>query len=232
MIALLLLLGCAPWLPRYPGPLGPVGRLPEPEPVFQADDPPSDAVVARSDRRGGDEADPDKVVRAAQYYLQHKPVGFPDDCSGFVCAVYGRVGFALEGNAIGLWDRAQQAGATHRRKHPRVGDIAFFDDTYDRNGNGKVDDELTHVAIVLSVDEDGTILMAHGGSSHGRTTLVMNLEQPHTRRDEDGKELNDYLRIQRKSDAAGTKYLAGELWRGFATVSEADLDAWLGDPSS
>ncbi len=227
---LLVLLGCAPWLPQYPGPLGTLGRLPDPGPPFEAAQ--SEAVIARVDRPAQAPDSAEDVVKSAQYFLKHAPVGFPDDCSGFVCAVYGRVGVPLDGNAILLWDRAQQARATHRRKRPLVGDIAYFDDTFDRNGNRKLDDELTHVAIVLSIDDDGTIHMAHGGSSTGRSTLVMNLERPENRRDDAGKELNDYLRVQRKSDPEGTRYLASELWRGFATVDPDDQRAWLRDPES
>ena len=39
----------------------------------------------------------------------------------------------------------------HHRKVPRPGDLAFFDDTYDANHDGRTNDPLTHVAVVLSV---------------------------------------------------------------------------------
>lgn len=214
------LTGCAA---HYPGPLGPVGRLPEPREAHEAPaaqpDPEAVAEVPSDDR----------VLRAAQYFLKHKPIGFRDDCSGYVCAVYNRAGYPLEGNTALLWERARAAGAVHHRKVPSPGDLAFFDDTYDRDRDGRVNDELTHVALVLEVGADGTILLAHGGTGQGRTTMVMNLRRPDVRRDEAGAEINDYLRVRRDSDPAGAKYLSGELWRGFATVREQDLSKWVAD---
>ena len=46
--------------------------------------------------------------------------------------------------------------------------------------------------------------------------------------DAEGNELNGYLRTQRKSDPKKTKYLTGELWRGFATVDPAWFDVASG----
>jgi hypothetical protein len=38
----------------------------------------------------------------------------------------------------------------------RLGDIIFWDNTWDRNGNKRFgDDPLTHAGIVISIDEDG-----------------------------------------------------------------------------
>lgn len=157
------------------------------------------------------------MVQAAEHYLRARPAR--DDCSGYVCAVFTRAGLPLRGNSQSLWEDARAAGLTHKRKRPRVGDLAFFDNTYDRNRNGRWDDELTHVAIVLAVEDDGTILLAHGGTSKGRTTMVMNLQERDTHRREDGKELNSYLRARKKGDPRSWKYLSGQLWRGFATLS-------------
>jgi hypothetical protein len=92
------------------------------------------------------------------------------------------------------------------------------DQTYDRNHNGKLDDDLTHIAVVLTVEPDGTVVMGHGGTSEGRTTLRMNLLHPDVRSDEAGRVLNDLLRREKSSDPKGTRYLASELWRGFATL--------------
>ncbi len=37
----------------------------------------------------------------------------------------------------------------------RLGDLVFFDNTYDRNGDGKFDDRITHVGIVVGFDKEG-----------------------------------------------------------------------------
>lgn len=209
---------------RMPGPPRVVGRPAAARPPLPTTptalpvEPEPDATPAVEPASG--------IAEAARHYLDHAPRGYRADCSGFVCAAANRAGFPLEGNTEGLWTLAVAHGATHRRD-PQPGDLAFFDQTYDRNRNGKLDDELTHVAVVIEVERDGTVVLAHGGTSTGRTTLRMNLDQPDTRHAPDGTELNGYLRPQRSSDPKRTQYLAGQLWRGYATVDPS----WFDDPS-
>jgi hypothetical protein len=208
----LLLIACAG---RMPGPTRVVGKGIQryPSSVHAA---PRATTPVRPSRFGN------QVAGAADFYLTHAPRGFRDDCSGFVCAAISRVGPEVQGNSRSLWELAKQTGALHRKKVPRPGDIAFFDNTYDRNRNGRWDDELTHVAVVLSVDDDGTILLAHAGTSRGRTTLHMNLKHPDVRRTDAGIIHNDYLRRRGDKDPAAGRYLSGELWKGFASF-EPDL---------
>jgi hypothetical protein len=204
---LLLLAACAPKVLPVPGPLGAIGR----------DRPPIARLVERGSHRGGDPSG-DAIVDAARHYLHTPTRGFRDDCSGFVMAVLDRAGMPISGNTASIYAWADERGAVHHRKRPHPGDLVFFDDTYDRNDNHRNDDPLSHIAVVLEVEENGTILMAHDGTSRGRTTLRMNLESPGLRSAEDGAVLNDWLRARRDSDPKGTRYLAGELWRAFATV--------------
>jgi hypothetical protein len=230
LAALLLLSGCAGTIPRMPGPTSMVGRIPEAwqRPALLDTKPTKPSLVAGSQRHRPTDAlgaFREQVLAASQYYLDNVP--FRDDCSGYVCAVYAKVGIPIDGSVKQIWDRAQEAGAIHHRKIPNPGDIAFFDNTYDANHNRKLDDFFSHMALVLQVYDDGTILLAHGGSSHGRTTLLMNLQEPDVHRREDGREVNDYLRRATKRDRRGTKYLASQLWRGFATVKPDEIEAWL-----
>ncbi|TNE84391.1 MAG: CHAP domain-containing protein [Deltaproteobacteria bacterium] len=225
--------GCAPKGLRMPGPLGALGTevvpppgLPEPvvaevEPEPEPEPDPLDAThpKARETEHGR------AVAAAAAHYLTHKPPG-RDDCSGFVCAVYTRAGAPLSGNTRSLWDLAKEHGATHKRKIPSIGDLVFFDNTYDRDRDGKRNDELTHVAVVMEVLGDGTVIMAHAGTSKGRVELRMNLLQPEVLEDEAGSVLNDYLRARYRTDPEGTPRLAGQLFRGFATLDPEQLDAW------
>ncbi|MEQ1508144.1 MAG: CHAP domain-containing protein [Myxococcota bacterium] len=171
----------------------------------------------------------ESIATAARHYLDHNPRGFRDDCSGYVMAVFARAGIPLDGNTASFYDQAKTDGSLHHRKLPNPGDIAFFDDTYDRNHNGKLDDPLSHVAVVLEVHPDGTIVLGHGGTSRGRTTLTMNLEHPHDREGDDGAVVNDWLRVRRDDDPAGTRYLASELWRAFARFPARPLGAGLSD---
>jgi surface antigen len=241
MLVIPLLGACASTL-RMPGPLAPVrspdvaivapvaaprGPAPTARPALgsPASLPRLDQVPDRPMRDSEPELDggalADRVVASARYYLNHSLDGWRDDCSGFVCASVNRAGFEIRGNAISLWAALTEDRRTHTRRMPNPGDIAFFDQTYDRDRDGRLNDELTHVAVVLSVDEDGTIHMAHGGSSSGRTTLTMNLYHPDVRESPDGKEWNDGLRVRSSRDPNGAKYLAGELWRGFATLPDS-----------
>ena len=159
------------------------------------------------------------IAKAAEHYLSHPTNGFRNDCSGFVMACTARAGVPISGSTASLWEALKAEGATHYRKVPRPGDLAFFDNTTDRNRNGRVDDPLTHIAVVLLVEEDGTILLAHDGTSAGRSELTMNLHHPDIHINDRGKVLNNHLRGRRSSDSKKTRYLSGELWRGFATLS-------------
>jgi hypothetical protein len=187
--------------------------------------PPLDAVPeGPRDSRSGR-----RIADAALHYLDHRPKGFRDDCSGFVMAALDRAGIPMNGNTRSLWDTLREQGMTHRHKVPAVGDLAFFDNTYDRDRDGRFDDELTHIGVVVAVDDDDTITIAHAGTSRGRTSLTMNLREPDVRRTPDGVVLNDYLRRKRDGDPKNARYLAGELWRGFATL---DGDALVAIDSS
>lgn len=207
-LLLLALCACAPKVPRIPGPLAPVGRGGVPEVARVEAERPRPSAGRYAER----------IVAAAEHWLEATPRGFRNDCSGFVMAVLDRAGTPIAGNTASFYELAKEQGLLHHRKEPRAGDLAFFDDTYDRDHDGKVDDPLSHIAVVLEVDRDGTILLAHGGTSRGRTTLTMNLRHPTEHEDADGRVINDWLRVKRSGDPPGTGHLAGELWRAFATL--------------
>ena len=146
--------------------------------------------------------------------------GYRNDCSGFVLAAVNRTGRSLSGNTASLWADMREDGNTHSRKEPNIGDIAFFDNTCDRNRDGRNNHQLTHIGVVLDVDDAGTITIAHAGTSAGRAELVFNLHHPAEHKADDGSVLNDFLRRRRSSDRPGTPHLAGEMWRGFATIPD------------
>ena len=140
------------------------------------------------------------------------------DCSGMVNAAYSQAGIDLAGaNSASMFKLAKERNVFHRLKTPRPGDVAFFDNTHDRNNNNRLDDRLTHVAVVEKVDDDGTITLIHKGGS-GVTRTKMNLRRPATHKDDSGKVLNSHLRYRSSRDRRRTKYLTGQLWRGFASL--------------
>lgn len=138
------------------------------------------------------------------------------DCSGLVNAAHAHAGLDLQGrNSAAMYDHAREQGVFHRRKAPRPGDVAFFDDTYDRDGDGRLNDRLTHVAVVEKVDPDGTITLIHkGGKGVSRTTMNLRHRRVHKH---DNILLNSYLRHRTSADRRRTRYLTGELWEGFAS---------------
>lgn len=146
----------------------------------------------------------------------------PDDCSGLVRLAYHAVGIELlshgtrpgENAVSAIYRRAKRSGALHRRA-PRPGDLVFFRETYDRNRDGERNDGLTHVAVVESVERDGTVVFVHRGGS-GVSRSRMNLRLPTKHRGEGGRILNDYLR---RAEGETRARLTSELFSGYASAS-------------
>lgn len=158
-----------------------------------------------------------RVARAAESFLGKKRMlvsgdKYRYDCSGMVCAAHEKAGLPLSGNTRSMYHRAKDQGVFHKRKRPDVGDVAFFDNTWDRNKNGRRDDDLTHIAVVEKVERDGTITMIHLGNS-GITRLVMNLKHSSHKLSAQGKPWNSVLRRGKSG-----KRLTGELFSGFGSL--------------
>lgn len=225
MLLALVLAACAPSPWRMPGPLHALGRgADEPVPEYLARR--AGAAAPAATRTGGaPTATARRIAAAAEGFVGDARLmvageAYRYDCSGLVEASLAKAGLAHSGSSAMLHDAARDAGALHRRRLPAVGDVAFFDDTYDRDGNGALDDVLTHSAVVVGVATDGTVEMVHVGSN-GVTRLTMNLRHPHDRSGPEGQVWNDYLRAKTRRDPLGTRYLAGELWVAFASFWSA-----------
>ena len=186
----------------------------------RSETPPAEAAVARSASVGK------RVAAAADHYLEHAPRGFRDDCSGFVMAATHRAGVPMTGSTRDMFEALDARGLIHSRRRPQLGDLVFFDNTYDRDRNGRWDDELTHIGVVIAVHSDDTVVVAHAGTSAGRTTMKMNLRHPDARTDARGAVINDWLRSRSSRDPEHAQHLSGQLWRAFATLTE-DGDAWV-----
>ena len=149
--------------------------------------------------------------------LRHNGTTFRYDCSGFVNAAHALAGEDLaHRNAAGMVKYAKSLGLYKRVGSPGVGDTVFWDNTHDRNKNGKWDDDFTHVGIVERVDSDGTLHLIHLGGK-GVVRMRMNLRRPDDYKDGDGKVLNSYLRRRTKKDKKHVKYLSGQLYSGMAS---------------
>lgn len=169
-----------------------------------------------------------EVARVASRFLARKPSLRRADCSGLVNDVLRQVGVDpanARGGTRQHWRRALHDGRVVRESLRgdaiRAGDLVFFDRTYDANGNGRVDDALTHIAIALEdVHADGTVVMVHRSSSRIEE-LRMNLRTPrlhvHPGR-------NDVVNSPLKTPRYGTMTtprLTGELYRGHARPPRA-----------
>ena len=154
------------------------------------------------------------------------------DCSGFVEAVYAAEGIRLrrilqaaaprETSAVAAaWAAAGRWGRrwTDRGEWPAPGDLVFFDDTWDRNGNGRRDDPLTHLGVVEWVDPEGTVTFLHRGG-RGVARGHLDLTWPERARAADGRELNSALRV-RRGPGDDAPAMAGQLFVGFGRIDPA-----------
>lgn len=150
----------------------------------------------------------------AAHYRAEQPKLRINACNGLVEDILRDAGLPIRGAVRTLFADMKSKGWVHHRKVPFPGDVVFFDRTYDSNGNGRQDDKLSHIAVVISIDEDDTIHMVHRGSK-GIRPLTMNLTAPSSRSDAAGKPINSWL--GKPGYAKPGAKLAGELWAAFAT---------------
>lgn len=117
---------------------------------------------------------------------------------------------------IDLYRAIQTSGTIYHSETPIVGDLVFFHNTYDANGDRRNNDWYVHVGVIESVDRNGTI--AFLSYRNGVVTRdYMNLKHAHETR-VDGETANSSLRTKQKSDPAYTQYLAAELFAGFGSI--------------
>jgi cell wall-associated NlpC family hydrolase len=173
-----------------------------------------------------------KVVSLARNLLGSRQVAvngkhYPDDCSGFVRAIYEHAGVNLMSDArpgdsgtYAIFRYAERHGHVYQQGHPQPGDLVFFRNTYDKNHKNRRDDGLTHVAVVDAVHSDGTVDIIHR-VRRGVVRYRMNLVRPHLHLDPASrKTLNDYLRIAGKQTHP---VLTGELFAAYGSVLRSEL---------
>jgi hypothetical protein len=151
------------------------------------------------------------------------------DCIGTVSAIFYGVNIDIQkdfprysGNGVSrLYQSLQARGVLHTDRTPRPGDVIFWDNTWDSNGNGIMgDDPRTHAGVVVGVDDDGTIRYVHEHVRRGVVVEVMNLRHPGDYYDSRGKVINNAIAlgsgISRKDNPA--HWVAGDLWNSFGDV--------------
>jgi len=147
------------------------------------------------------------------------------DCAGVTRAIFLKHGIDLynssandpEANGVRLIHaHIREQGTFHQGPVVHPGDLVFFDNTWDFNRDGKVNDPLTHVGIVERQEPDGTVVFISRVAG-AVERYHMNLGLPHVHKTADGRILNDYLRRKDVIDPTNTGYLTGELFAQFAT---------------
>ncbi|MFB6262717.1 MAG: hypothetical protein ABEL76_03670 [Bradymonadaceae bacterium] len=147
------------------------------------------------------EADPETSLQYAVAMLEANDVSLPDGARSSI---------------TGLYRHCREENATFRRRPPAAGDLAFFHNTADIDGDGRNNDWYTFVGLVERVDDSETVhfLGYRGGEVR---ELAMNLRRAKTG-EEDGRRLNSQLRARRPDDPEYTQYMAGQLFAGYCSL--------------
>lgn len=170
----------------------------------------------------------ERIVAGGRTLVGKRPivvngVSYPDDCTGVARAAYAFAGVDLAaafgrygGNGVRrIYLTVKDAGLLYAARYPAPGDLVFWDDTYDMNGNGKADDEYTHVGVVLSVAPDGGVEYLHHHYRLGPIIERMNLVRPDDQgAHPDGGRVNAFMRM--RGSPAGPGKTASELLRALA----------------
>jgi len=147
------------------------------------------------------------------------------DCAGVTRAIFLEHGIDLyhssttdrRANGVRLiYNHIRQHGRLHQDSIAQPGDLVFFDNTWDFNGDGWLNDPLTHVGVVERIESDGTVVFI-SRVAEAIQRYRMNLALPHVHKTADGRILNDYIRRKRPTDPEEMGYLAGELFTFYGT---------------
>lgn len=136
---------------------------------------------------------------------------------------------------VDMYRAVQQQGTIYHATRPVIGDMVFFHNTQDINRDGRNNDWYTHVGIVESVADDGTVWFLHFHDGQvARDSLNLETKTATTSAD---VATNSVLRHRKSGDPQYTQYLTGDLFAGFGSVlgdrSEFYvIDQWVPGQSS
>ena len=171
----------------------------------------------------------EKLIEGAHAILGREKLfiggrNFSMDCSGIVLALYWYADFDLtkayndySGNGVTrIYRYLEDKDLLYRTLAPSPGDIIFWDNTYDKNEDGKPNDLLTHVGMVVDVDTEGNIDYIHHNYRKGIILARMNLNNPDTYAETlKGEQIivNSAMRMRGSPDF--DKWLSSQLYREF-----------------
>jgi hypothetical protein len=150
---------------------------------------------------------------------------FNPDCTGAVFAIYHAAGIDLAGSiapyrgASGvekLYNMLKENGLLHASRRPKPGDLIFWDNTYDRNGDGRENDRLTHVGMIVKADSSGNLFYIHYHYKKGIVIESMNLAKRNIYSEVKNRQeiiINSPMRMAGTSKSG--KILASQLFKSF-----------------
>ncbi len=206
--------------PARPAPAGTTDTVrPEPDRPIEADPASGLTKVQVLLKEGAD-----RMIGERQLVVRGKRFNY--DCTGTVLAIYYHAGIDLavrfgrySGNGVNrLFRTLEDEQLIYTTELPVTGDLIFWDNTYDKNGDRAWNDPLTHVGMVTGVADDGTISYVHLNYSKGITVEYMNLLDTETNvRVVDGRNviLNSPMRMRGAQRTPRDRWLAGQLYRSF-----------------
>lgn len=167
------------------------------------------------------------LVKAAHWAVGRSSLSnngkhFAMDCSGVVSALYWHAGLDLQsayprytgGGAARIHAWMNDESLLYRPDAPAPGDLIFWDNSYDRNGNGLADDELTHMGMAVSVDSKGVVTYVHHDYISGVTFALMYPPDPSDRLRNSGMRIQSLGPTPEGGMTSGDLYrAAGSAWR-------------------
>jgi hypothetical protein len=173
----------------------------------------------------------EKLVEGGRYVLGKTELvirgrRFNLDCTGTVLAIYWYAGIDLardfdkhEGNGVmRLYRSLESEELIYQTLVPLPGDVVFWDNTYDRNEDGRFNDSLTHVGMVIEAGDDGSVAYVHLNYHRGIVIERMNLRDPEVNQKLVRGEIrvvNSPMRLQEQGKPHPPRWLSGQLYRSF-----------------
>jgi hypothetical protein len=139
---------------------------------------------------------------------------FALDCTGIVLAAYWYAHIDLakdfgkySGNGVKrIYSFLRDEELIYNSNIPEPGDLLFWDNTWDVNGNGIADDYLTHVGMIVSMNRiSGAGTYLHYNYSKGIVIENINLL------DRDNPSVNSPVRMRSLPKVDGFRYLSSQL---------------------
>ena len=164
-----------------------------------------------------------RLVGAKTVHSKGRRIAY--DCAGVTRAIFLEHGIDLYDSTIQdrtangvrlIYAHLRQHGSLHQGPAVHPGDLVFFDNTWDFNGDGILNDPLTHVGVVERVEADGTVVFI-SRVADAIERYHMNLALPHVHKTAEGRVLNDYIRRKQPTDPDNMGHLTGELFTFYGT---------------